>query len=215
MTTLRCFDWVLTHPPINVCLSRLGDSMCFSYLFSLFMWRHFPHVLIPCSSLTPSFFFFTPFNLSFACLISLFAWLSISSAALLCASPFALAFAFSSPFPRVIYQALSFLCVQLSVRGCSTPHALLERRLVKTCTDMYTHNTQYCGDRTFHTVLVYDTRCSLNISRDDEAYWRCPNPLEFKCGTENSVKDSVCMYVCVYAWVCRVSGSKRSWFTES
>lgn len=37
---------------------------------------------------------------------------------------------FPSLFPRVVYQALSFLCVQLSVRGYSTPHALLERRPV-------------------------------------------------------------------------------------
>lgn len=142
-----------SHPPIIVFVCLDWEIACVSLIYLVcscedisLMFSYHAHL-----SLLP---FLTPFNLSFACLISLFAWLSISSAALLCASPFALAFAFSSPFPRVMYQALAFLCVQLSVRGCSTPHALLERRLVKTCTDMYTHNTQYCGDRTFHTVLM-------------------------------------------------------------
>lgn len=44
-------------------------------------------------------------------------------------------------FPRVAYPALSYLYVQLSVRGYSTQHAFLERRPVKsrTCTHTHTH----------------------------------------------------------------------------
>lgn len=127
--------------------------------------------------------------------------------AFFCSSPRALAFVFSSPFPRVVYQALSFLCVLLSVRGYSTPHAFLERRRVKRLSSMHasTASTEMSECEVCSIFRLHSELTHLPFS-NDEAYWRCLKPLEFKHGIRNCV--SVCLYVCVVQ-------VRRLWFTES
>ena len=138
----------------------------------MFMWRHYPHVLIPCSSLSPLPFLLLSTSPPLAWFLSprfqtfslFFPWLFVSSAAAPCSFPYALAFSFSSTFPRVVYPALSFHCVQLSVRGFSAPHALLERRPVKRL-DMYTHVDTVMTRLLTQCWYKYDTWCQLASAR--------------------------------------------------
>lgn len=167
----QVFWLCILHPSAYVCMV---DSMCIAiHLFSFHVYvKTFPscsHTML--ISLTSSFP--TPFNLSSACLISLSSFPNIlpflldslfPPTAAPCSFPYALAFSFSSTFPRVVYPALSFHCVQLSVRGFSAPHALLERRPVKRL-DMYTHVDTVMTRRFTQCWYIYDTWCQLASAR--------------------------------------------------
>lgn len=133
---------VLVKNAIEVCVSSLCVCLCISiHVFSVHV-KTFPS----CSHTTlisHPFLLYPSFSLWF-----LFIY---STRSLHCSPLFFLPLPLPSspplPFPRPVSQALSFLCVQLSVRGFSTPHAFLEWRRVKRLT--HTLDTQRVATRCF------------------------------------------------------------------
>lgn len=159
------------RPSISVCMS--WDSMCISYcMFSY----HSPLSLLPFELLSSS--------LSLAKSSVLRAWFSVSTTALLLASP----------FPRVKYQAPAFLCVQLSLRRCSTPHALLERRPVKTCSHVDTHRHILWRHGTWHSADIW----YMMLSEHQQWWWGILKVSEsFEEASDRKLCEGQCVCMCV------------------
>lgn len=130
------------------------------------MWRRFPHVLTPCSSLTPSSC--TLFNLYFACFISSYSFLLFVSfwifPSFFCLFAWLCIFPYSSPYTLLsLYPPLRLLLSisQSRIPGTVIPlcSAQCERMFNTTRTpgeetgketDTYTHLDTHCDNNEIH-----------------------------------------------------------------